>query len=85
MRFPSQAMPEDEFWFDDPEDEAPIPLSDDSFLYLRAGIVANGKAVVERVLADPAVLLTRRWDDGEALTQLTSHLGRRPTGPGQDR
>ncbi|HEX8346350.1 MAG TPA: DUF4240 domain-containing protein [Actinoplanes sp.] len=54
-------------WSDDPEDEALIPLSGDTFLYLRADIVAKGKAVVERVLADPAVVLTRRWDDGEAL------------------
>lgn len=54
-------------WSDDPDDEAPIPLSDDTFLYLRADIVAKGKAVVDSVLADPAVLLTRRWDDGEAL------------------
>ncbi|MEU4622088.1 DUF4240 domain-containing protein [Actinoplanes sp. NPDC023801] len=54
-------------WSDDPEEHAPIPLSDDTFLYLRAGIVAKGRAVVERALADPAVLLTRRWDDGEAL------------------
>jgi hypothetical protein len=54
-------------WSDDPDDSEPIPLSGDTFLYLRADIVAKGKAVVEQVLADPAVLLTRRWDDGEAL------------------
>jgi hypothetical protein len=54
-------------WFDDPEDEPPIPLSGDSFLNLRAAIVAQGKAVVEQVLADPAVLLRKPWDDGEAL------------------
>lgn len=54
-------------WSDGPDDEDPIPLSADSFLYLRADVVAKGKQVVEQVLADPAVLLTRRWDDGEAL------------------
>lgn len=54
-------------WFDEPADEPPIPLSDDSFLYLRAAVVAQGRAVLERVLADPAALLTRPWDDGEAL------------------
>lgn len=54
-------------WSDDPDDEDPIPLSDDSFLYLRADIVAKGKDVVQQLLADPAALLTRSWDDGEAL------------------
>lgn len=54
-------------WLDDPDEEAPIPLSGDTFLYLRAAVVGQGKAFVEQVLADPAVLLTRRWDDGEAL------------------
>ena len=54
-------------WSDDPDDAEPVPLSGDTFLYLRAGIVAQGEAVVEQVLGDPAVLLQRRWDDGEAL------------------
>lgn len=54
-------------WSDDPDDEAPVALSGDTFLYLRADIVAKGKAVVDSVIADPAVLLARRWDDGEAL------------------
>jgi hypothetical protein len=53
-------------WSDAP-DEDNIPLSDDSFLYLRAGIVARGKETVAAVLADPAVLQTALWDDGEAL------------------
>jgi len=54
-------------WSDDPEDAEPIPLSDDTFLSLRAAVVAQGKAVVDEVLADPAALRKRRWDDGEAL------------------
>lgn len=53
-------------WSDDPDDVT-IPLSADSFLYLRANIVAQGRAVVDQVLADPATLLRRRWDDGESL------------------
>ncbi|MET0415818.1 MAG: DUF4240 domain-containing protein [Actinoplanes sp.] len=54
-------------WSDDPDEADPLPLSSDSFLYLRAAVVAQGKAVVEEVIADPTVLLTREWDDGEAL------------------
>ncbi len=54
-------------WSDDQEDDDPIPLSDDSFLYLRADVVAHGREMVARVLADPDVLLLHRWDDGEAL------------------
>lgn len=53
-------------WADAPDEDA-IPLSDDSFLYLRAGIVARGKDSVEAVLADPAVLQAELWDDGESL------------------
>ncbi|QGQ20687.1 DUF4240 domain-containing protein [Cellulomonas sp. JZ18] len=54
-------------WSDDDEDDDPIPLSDDSFLYLRADVVAHGREMVAAVLADPDVLLEHRWDDGEAL------------------
>jgi hypothetical protein len=53
-------------WADAPGEDI-LPLSDDSFLYLRAGIVARGKDTVDAVLADPAVLQTALWDDGEAL------------------
>lgn len=53
-------------WADDPDGDV-IPLSHDSFLYLRADIVAKGKQVVEQVLANPAALLDRAWDDGEML------------------
>jgi hypothetical protein len=53
-------------WTDIPE-LGPFPLSDDTFLYLRAGMVAEGRHVVEQVLADPAVLATRSWNDGEPL------------------
>jgi hypothetical protein len=60
-------------WFDDPEGVPPIPLSGDSFLYLRAAVVVQGKAVVDQVIADPTVLLTRPWDDGEALLYAAEH------------
>ena len=53
-------------WADAPDEDI-LPLSDDSFLYLRAGIVARGKDTVDAVLADPALLETELWDDGEAL------------------
>jgi len=51
----------------DPPDAPLIPLSSDSFLYLRAGIVAKGRRVVERVLADPAVLTSSQWEECEVL------------------
>lgn len=54
-------------WSDDPDDQDPIPLSDDAFLHLRADIVGKGKHMVDTVLAEPTVLLTTGWDDGEAL------------------
>jgi hypothetical protein len=53
-------------WADAP-DQDPIPLSDDTFLYLRCAVVAAGRATVDAVLADPAVLESRLWDDGEGL------------------
>jgi hypothetical protein len=53
-------------WADTPDEDI-IPLSDDSFLRLRAGIVARGKEAVDAVLADPAILQAELWDDGEAL------------------
>ena len=53
-------------WADAPDAE-PIPLSDDSFLYLRCAVVAAGRPAVDAVLADPAALEGRLWEDGEAL------------------
>lgn len=53
-------------WADSPDRE-PIPLSDDSFLYLRCAVVAAGRPTVDAVLADPAVLESRVWEDGESL------------------
>lgn len=53
-------------WADSP-DADPIPLSDDTFLYLRCAVVAAGRPTVLAVLADPAVLESRLWEDGEAL------------------
>jgi hypothetical protein len=67
-------------WLDDPEGESPIPLSGDTFLYLRAAVVAQGKTVVEQVLADPGVLLTRPWADGEALLYAAEEVAGREIG-----
>ncbi|MEI4273452.1 DUF4240 domain-containing protein [Klenkia sp. LSe6-5] len=53
-------------WADAP-DEPPIPLSDDSFLYLRAAVVAAGRDAVAAAIADPTSLERRPWDDGEEL------------------
>ncbi|MEJ5946363.1 DUF4240 domain-containing protein [Pseudokineococcus basanitobsidens] len=53
-------------WVDDPPGVT-VPLSADAFLYLRAHVVASGRAVVARAIADPASLLEREWEDGEAL------------------
>lgn len=58
----------------DPPDEDPIPLSDDSFLYLRAGIVVAGRAAYERVLADPTVLATGEWDECEDLLYVAEEV-----------
>lgn len=53
-------------WADAPDRE-PIPLSDDTFLYLRCAVVAAGRPTVDAVLADPAALENRLWEHGEAL------------------
>ncbi|RKE07812.1 DUF4240 domain-containing protein [Catellatospora citrea] len=59
-------------WVDDPSDS--LPLSDDSFLYLRAGIVAMGRATYESVLTDPTVLARGRWDECEELLYLADEV-----------
>ena len=56
-------------WADDP-DGAQLPLSSDTFLYLRCAVVAAGRQAVDAVLADPTALLARSWEDGEALLQV---------------
>lgn len=53
-------------WADAPGED-PIPLSDDSFLYLRAAVVAAGRDAVAAAVADPASLESRLWEDGEEL------------------
>lgn len=55
-------------WSDAP-DAPEVPLSPDTFLYLRASIVATGSAAAAAVVADPAFVRTRGWDDGEGLLQ----------------
>lgn len=45
----------------------PTPLNDDTFLYLRAGIVASGRDRYLAVLADPSLLASGEWDECEKL------------------
>jgi hypothetical protein len=63
---------------EDPPDEEPIPLSDDSFLYLRAAIVAMGRDTYDAVLADPTILARRQWDWCEALLYVAPEALGRP-------
>ncbi|MFJ4096123.1 DUF4240 domain-containing protein [Kitasatospora sp. NPDC089913] len=46
---------------------APVPLSDDGFLYARAAVVAAGRAAYDRVLADPELFAAHSFRSGEAL------------------
>ncbi|MFC5007338.1 DUF4240 domain-containing protein [Dactylosporangium cerinum] len=59
---------------DDPPDEDPIPLGDDMFLYLRAGIVARGRAVWQAVLAEPSLLAAGTWDECEHLLYVADEV-----------
>lgn len=59
---------------DEEDDDGPIPLSDDAFLYLRCGLVLRGRDTVAAVLADPALLATGRWPDGEDLLYLADEV-----------
>lgn len=59
---------------DDPPDSEPIPLSDDVFLYLRAGIVARGYAAYQAVLAEPSLLASGEWDECEALLYVADEV-----------
>jgi hypothetical protein len=59
---------------DDPDDAEPIPLSDDTFLYLRAGIVARGRSIVAAVLADPTLLASGRWEECEELLYVAEEV-----------
>lgn len=59
---------------DEEDEDGPIPLSDDSFLYLRCGIVLRGRDTVAAVVADPALLATGRWPDGEDLLYLADEV-----------
>ncbi len=63
-----------EFEDDEEADDGPIPLSDDSFLYLRCALVLRGRDTVAAVLADPALLATGRWPDGEELLYLADEV-----------
>jgi hypothetical protein len=58
----------------DPSDEDPIPLSDDGFLYLRAGIVARGRETYRAVLDRPAMLADGAWDECEDLLYVAEEV-----------
>ena len=51
----------------DPPGSQPIPLGDDTFLFLRAGIVASGRDRYLAVLANPSLLASGEWDECEKL------------------
>lgn len=51
----------------EPPENDPIPLSDDTFLYLRAGLIARGRATYQAVLTDPAALAHGQWEESEDL------------------
>lgn len=59
---------------DDPDDAEPIPLSDDTFLYLRAGIVTQGRGVVAAVLARPELLDEGTWPECEDLLYVAEEI-----------
>ena len=62
---------------DDPPDSEPLPLSDDSFLYLRAGLVARGRDMYLAARADPSLLASGVWDDGEDLLYVAEEVAGR--------
>jgi hypothetical protein len=59
---------------DDPPDAAPIPMSGDTFLYLRAAIVAMGRETFEAVLADPSLLERDEWYECEHLLYVADEV-----------
>ncbi len=70
-----EALAEQRVHFDDMEpDDAPMPLSDDTFLYLRAGIVARGRDTVAAVIADPSLLAQGSWPDFEDLLYVAEEV-----------
>ncbi|MFM6850063.1 MAG: DUF4240 domain-containing protein [Terrabacter sp.] len=59
---------------DEDEDDELIPLSDDTFLYLRAGIVTRGRDVVASVIAQPDLLAAGRWPECEELLYVAEEV-----------
>lgn len=59
---------------DDPPGSEPLPLSDDGFLYLRAGIVTRGRETYEAVLADPTLLAVGEWEECEELLYVAEEV-----------
>lgn len=73
FRQPVRFDDEDPADLDDAQVE-PIPLSDDSFLYLRAGIVARGRQAYEQILADPQELARGTWPECEELLYVADEV-----------
>lgn len=70
-----EVLAEQRVHFDDmAPDDAPMPLSDDTFLYLRAGIVARGRDTVAAVIADPSLLGQGSWPDFEDLLYVAEEV-----------
>jgi hypothetical protein len=57
---------------DDPVGAAPLPMSDDVFLYTRCAVVGAGHDAWQKVMADPSALAARPWQmaNGELLLAL---------------
>lgn len=73
FRQPVRFDDEDSADLEDAEVE-PIPLSDDSFLYLRVGIIARGRQVYEQVLANPSELARGAWPECEELLYVADEV-----------
>jgi hypothetical protein len=64
---------------DDPSDLGdpdvqPIPLSDDTFVYLRAGVVTRGREAYEQVLSNPEELARGAWPECEDLLYVADEV-----------
>lgn len=64
-------------WNDDP-DGTHITLTADTFLSLRAAIIAAGQQATTGALTDPATVTHRTWDDGELLLTAAEHAAGYP-------
>lgn len=65
---------------EDPPDAPTMPLSEDTFLYLRCAVVAAGRRAYGIVLADPDRLAGAWQMDGESLLYVAEEAWERATG-----